>query len=75
MDTKLAVIQLIHPAPNSEFRKSFKVKLKFSSALIVLAVAVIIAGGYFGIVGFGLFLAAGIVALRYKPRPSMELTK
>jgi hypothetical protein len=33
-----------------------------------------IATSGFGIVGFAIFIAAGIVALRYKPKP-MELTK
>jgi len=43
--------------------------------LIVLGVIVVIATGGFGIVGFAMFVVAGIVALRYKPNPSMRLTK
>jgi hypothetical protein len=43
--------------------------------LIVLGVVVVVATGGFGIVGFAMFVVAGIVALRYKPKPSMELTK
>jgi hypothetical protein len=43
--------------------------------LIVLGVIVVIATGGFGIVGFAMFVVAGIVVLRYKPKPSMELTK
>jgi hypothetical protein len=43
--------------------------------LIVLGVIVVIATGGFGIVGFAMFVAAGIVALRWKLRPAMELTK
>jgi len=43
--------------------------------LIVLGVIVVIATGGFGIVGFAMFVVAGIVALRYKPKQSMELTK
>ena len=43
--------------------------------LIVLGVIVVIATGWFGIVGFAMFVVAGIVAIRYKSKPSMELTK
>jgi hypothetical protein len=41
----------------------------------VLGVIVTIATGGFGIVGLAMFVVAGIVALRYKPKPSMELMK
>ena len=41
--------------------------------LIVIAVITVIGAGAFGIVGFGLLIAAGIVALRYKIKPSEEL--
>jgi predicted membrane metal-binding protein len=34
--------------------------------LIVLGVIVVIATGWFGIVGFAMFVVAGIVAIRYK---------
>jgi hypothetical protein len=40
----------------------------------VLGVIVAIATGGFGIVGLAMFVVAGI-ALRYKPKPSMELMK
>jgi len=43
--------------------------------LIVIGVIVVIATGGFGIVGFAMFIVAGIVAFRYKPTQSMELTK
>jgi hypothetical protein len=56
----------------------FVIKDKFKPLgiiLIVLGVIVLIATGGFGIVGFAMFVVAGIVTLRYKPNPSMELTK
>lgn len=55
----------------------FVIKDKFRPLgiiLIVLGVIVVIATGGFGLVGFAMFIVAGIVALRYKPKP-MELTK
>jgi Protein of unknown function (DUF4064) len=55
----------------------FVIKDKFKALgiiLIVLGVVIVIATSGFGIVGFAMFIVAGIVALRYKPKP-MELTK
>jgi hypothetical protein len=43
--------------------------------LLVIAVATLIAIGFFGVIGFALLLAAGIVALRYrKPQPAAVTT-
>jgi hypothetical protein len=56
----------------------FVIKDRFKAlgiVLIVLGIIIPIAPSGFGIVGFGMFIAAGIVALRYKPKPSMELMK
>jgi hypothetical protein len=56
----------------------FVIKNKFKPLgiiLIILGVTVVIATGEFGIVGFAMFVVAGILGIRYKPKSSMELTK
>jgi uncharacterized membrane protein len=40
--------------------------------LIIVSVVVLIGTSYYGILPFALFLPAGIVALRYKPKPGEE---
>ena len=56
----------------------FVIKDRFKAlgiVLIVIGIIILIVTSGFGIVGFGMFIATGIVALRYKPKPSMELMK
>lgn len=38
--------------------------------LIILSFTTFVSAGYFGILGFALFIAAGIAAIRYKQNPS-----
>jgi uncharacterized membrane protein len=40
--------------------------------LIVVSVVVLIGTSWYGILPFALFLPAGIIALRYKPKPREE---
>jgi hypothetical protein len=51
----------------------FVIKDRFKALgiiLIVLGVIIVISTSGFGIVGFAMFIVAGIVAIRYKPKPA-----